>query len=154
VLQPGQEQVPGQVVERAEPARDDQPPVAEVDVAEMELWSCQDSCFVAGGRDCSRASEQSLLFVGVINLGILAALRGLIDGQTPDSAATDQARALQSAATAAVQRTAEELWPSNDEQAEQLAMVIGEVFGEPMTGTPPAGRATVLEALQAGIATQ
>ena len=37
VLQPGQEQAPGQVVERAGPARDDQPPAAEVDVAEMKL---------------------------------------------------------------------------------------------------------------------
>ena len=34
VLQPGQEQACGQVIERAGPAGDDQPPVAEVDVAE------------------------------------------------------------------------------------------------------------------------
>jgi hypothetical protein len=37
VLQPGQEQAPGQVIERAGPARDDQPPAAEVDVAEVKL---------------------------------------------------------------------------------------------------------------------
>jgi hypothetical protein len=37
VLQPGQEQASGQVVERAGRARDDQPPAAEVDVAEMQL---------------------------------------------------------------------------------------------------------------------
>ena len=37
VLQPGQEQARGQVVERAALARDDQPPVAEVDVAEMQF---------------------------------------------------------------------------------------------------------------------
>jgi hypothetical protein len=42
----------------------------------------------------------SLLFVGVINLGILAALRGLIEGPIPESAATDQERALRSVATA------------------------------------------------------
>jgi hypothetical protein len=93
----------------------------------------------------------SLLFVGVINLGILAALRGLIDGPT---AAADRDRALQSATTAAAQRTAEELRPSNDEQAEQLAMVISRVFGKPMRGTPLAGDGTMLGALQARIATQ
>ena len=37
MLQPGQEQASGQVVERAGPARDDQPPVAEVDVTEVQL---------------------------------------------------------------------------------------------------------------------
>ena len=37
VLQPGQEQVAGQVIERAGLARDDQPPVAEVGVVEMQL---------------------------------------------------------------------------------------------------------------------
>ena len=65
-----------------------------------------------------------------------------------------QERALQSAATAAVQRTAEELRPDNAEQAEDLAMVIDQVFGEPVPGEPLADSATVLEALQAGIAAQ
>ena len=37
VGQPGQEQVPGQVVERAGRARDDQPPAAQVGVAEVKL---------------------------------------------------------------------------------------------------------------------
>ncbi len=37
VLQPGQEQAFGQVVERAGPARNDQPPVAGVDVVEMKF---------------------------------------------------------------------------------------------------------------------
>ena len=37
VLQPGQEQVGGQVVERAGRACDEQPPAAEVGVAEMEF---------------------------------------------------------------------------------------------------------------------
>lgn len=93
----------------------------------------------------------SLLFVGVINLGILAALRGLIEGPT---GATVRDEALQSATTAAVQRTAEELRPRNDKQAEQLAMAISQVFGKPMRGSPLAGDATVLGALQASIATQ
>src|SRR6266566_3068145 len=37
VLQPGQQQVPGEVIERAGPARNDQPLVAEVDVVEVEF---------------------------------------------------------------------------------------------------------------------
>jgi len=67
---------------------------------------------------------------------------------------TDQKRALRSAATAAVQLTAAELRPDDAEQAEQLAMVVSEIFGEPVPGAPLAGSATLLEALQAGIAGQ
>ncbi len=65
----------------------------------------------------------------------------------------DQERALRSAATAAVQRTANELRPGDEQRAQQLAMVISEVFS---TGSavPMAGDTTVLEALQAGIAEQ
>jgi hypothetical protein len=37
VGQPGQEQAPGQVVERAGPACNDQPPVAEVGVVEVQF---------------------------------------------------------------------------------------------------------------------
>jgi hypothetical protein len=57
---------------------------------------------------------------------------------------TDQERALQSAATAAVRLTAEEL-------ARHVAGVISQVFGEPVSGAPLAGQQTVLAALQAGI---
>jgi hypothetical protein len=67
---------------------------------------------------------------------------------------TDQERALWSAATTAVQSTASELRPGDDEQAEQLAMVVSEVFGESAPETPLDGQATVLEELQAGIARQ
>jgi hypothetical protein len=67
---------------------------------------------------------------------------------------SDQERALRSAATAAVQLTARELRPGDDEQAAQLAMVVSEVFGEPVPGASLAGDGTVLEALQAGIAGQ
>ena len=67
---------------------------------------------------------------------------------------TDQERGLRSAGTAAVQLTANELRPGDDEQAEQLARVISEVFGEPVPGAAVAGDATVLEAVQAGIAGQ
>jgi TIR domain/SEC-C motif len=67
---------------------------------------------------------------------------------------SEQERALRAAATAAVQRTAAELCPGDDGQAEQLAMVVSQVFDEPVASVPLAGHATVLEALQAGIAGQ
>ena len=65
---------------------------------------------------------------------------------------SDQERALQRAATAAVEFTATELDPSGGDQAGQLAMVVSEVFREPTTDAPLAWQATLLEALQAGIA--
>ncbi len=67
---------------------------------------------------------------------------------------TDQERALRSVATAAVQRTAEELHPGDDEQAEQVALVISEVFREPIPAAQLATQESVTEALQAGIAAQ
>jgi tetratricopeptide (TPR) repeat protein len=67
---------------------------------------------------------------------------------------TDQQRALRSAATEAVRLTAEELRSDNAEQAEQMAMVLSQVFSEPVPSEPLATRRTVLEALQAGIAEQ
>jgi tetratricopeptide (TPR) repeat protein len=67
---------------------------------------------------------------------------------------TDQERALRSAATAAVWLTARELRPDGDERAEELAMVVSEVFGEPVSEVLPGGQETVLTALQAGIAGQ
>ena len=66
----------------------------------------------------------------------------------------DQERALRSAATAAVQRTASELRPGDAGQAEHVALVISQVFSEPPTSAPLAGQATVLETLQMGIAGQ
>ena len=67
---------------------------------------------------------------------------------------SDQERALRRAATAAVQATADEMSSSGGERAEQLAMVISEVFREPMPDAPPAGPVTLMEGLQAGIARQ
>ena len=61
---------------------------------------------------------------------------------------------MRSAAATAVRRTAEELRPDDDEQAEQLALVISQVFSKPVPAAPLAGHETVLEALQAGIAGQ
>ena len=67
---------------------------------------------------------------------------------------SDQERALRQAATAAIELTAAQLAPSGGEQAEQLAMVVSEVFGEPVPDAALAGQATLLQALQAGIAAQ
>ena len=47
----------------------------------------------------------------------------------------DQERALRSAATAAVQRTANELRPGDEQRAEQLAIVISEVFSRVIVNT-------------------
>ncbi len=67
---------------------------------------------------------------------------------------SDQERALRKAAEVAVQRTAEELRPEAGEQAAQIAMVVDQVFGEPMPRAPMASHATLVQALQAGIAGQ
>ena len=64
---------------------------------------------------------------------------------------SDQERALGRAATAAIQLTVTQLAPPDDERAEQLAMVVSEVFRGP-PGVALAGQGTLLEALQAGIA--
>ena len=66
----------------------------------------------------------------------------------------EQSRALRQAATAAVQATAVETSPSGGEQAEQLGMVISEVFRTPMPDASLGKRGTLLEGLQEGIATQ
>lgn len=66
----------------------------------------------------------------------------------------DQERALRRAASAAVMLTATELHPDDGEAAAELAMVISEVFSEPVPAPRLAGHATVLEAPQAGIAGQ
>ena len=66
---------------------------------------------------------------------------------------TDQERALRSAATAAVQRAAGEVRPDDAERAETLARLVNRAFIKALVpGAPMAGYATLLEALQAGIA--
>jgi hypothetical protein len=67
---------------------------------------------------------------------------------------SDQERALRQAAAAAIQLTAGQLAPSGGEQAEQMAMVVSEVFGEPVPGAALTGQVTLLQALQAGITAQ
>jgi hypothetical protein len=66
---------------------------------------------------------------------------------------SDQERALRQAAKAAIARTAGQLAPSDGERAQQLATAIGKVFRDPAPDAAAvAGQATLLEALQAGIA--
>jgi hypothetical protein len=66
---------------------------------------------------------------------------------------SDQERALRKVASAAVQETAVEL-SSSDEQAGHFAMVISEIFREPMPHPALGEPMTMLEGLQAGIARQ
>jgi hypothetical protein len=56
----------------------------------------------------------------------------------------NQERALRSAATAAVQRTASELRPGDAGQAEHVALVISQVFSEPTTSAPLAAMELVM----------
>jgi hypothetical protein len=67
---------------------------------------------------------------------------------------SDQERALRQAAKAAVERTAEQLVPSDDEQAQRLATAVGRVFRDPAPDAAVVQQATPLEALQAGIASK
>jgi hypothetical protein len=67
---------------------------------------------------------------------------------------SDDERALRSAASAAVRLTAEELRPADGEGIEELARVISEVFAAPTPSALLTGQATLLEALQAGVAGQ
>jgi hypothetical protein len=66
---------------------------------------------------------------------------------------SDQERALRKAADAAVQATTAEMSPSA-ERAGQLAMVISEVFREPVLDAPLPRAVTMLEGLHTGIAIQ
>ena len=65
-----------------------------------------------------------------------------------------QERALRQAADAAVWATAEEMSPAGGEQAVQVAMVISEVFDDPVPTAPLARPMMLLEVLHAGIAGQ
>jgi hypothetical protein len=67
---------------------------------------------------------------------------------------SDQERALRRAAAAAVEATVQELRPEGGERADELAMVIGQVFTVPVPEALLANCATMLEALHAGISRQ
>jgi hypothetical protein len=66
----------------------------------------------------------------------------------------EQQRALRQAATAAIQRTAEDLHPEGGEQAAHLMMVVDHVFSEPVPRALLGERTTVVQALQVGVAEQ
>jgi tetratricopeptide (TPR) repeat protein len=66
---------------------------------------------------------------------------------------TEQDRALRRAATVAVERTAQDLCHDED-QTQQLALVIGQVFDVPASREPSDLHGTLLEELQAGISGQ
>jgi hypothetical protein len=91
------------------------------------------------------------------------ALGGWLVGQLADAGrkkltelvlGSEQERALRRAADAAVWAAAEEMSPSGGGQAGQVAMVISEVFRDPVPDAPLAGPVVLLEGLQAGIAGQ
>ena len=91
------------------------------------------------------------------------ALGGWLVGQLADAGrkkltelvlGTEQERALRRAADAAAWATGEEVSPSGGEKAGQVAMVISEVFRDPVPDAPLAGPVMLLEGLQAGIAGQ
>lgn len=65
---------------------------------------------------------------------------------------TDQERALQSAATAALWSTAAGLRPNDAREAEQIALVLSEIFDPSAAALSVTDQGTLLEALQAGIA--
>jgi hypothetical protein len=67
---------------------------------------------------------------------------------------SEQERALRRAADAAVWVTALEMSPSGGEQAGQVAMVINQVFRDPVPDASLAGPVMLLEDLRAGIAGQ
>ncbi len=67
---------------------------------------------------------------------------------------TEQERALRQAATAAIGLVAGELRPEGGDSAEELALVVSQVFTDPVPAASAGAQATLLEALQAGIARQ
>ena len=93
------------------------------------------------------ADDLGSWLVGLLADAARKKLTGLLLGD-------EQSRALRQAATAAVWATAAETRPYGGEQAEQLAMVISEVFRTPMPDASPGGRMTLLEGLQDGIVAQ
>jgi hypothetical protein len=67
---------------------------------------------------------------------------------------SDLERALSSAATEAVWRTAEEVCPGNHQKAADVALVVGQVFRAPAPAGSLARGETMLELLRAGVARQ
>jgi NB-ARC domain-containing protein len=72
---------------------------------------------------------------------------------TPLIVGSELERAVYKSVKAAVERTVDELSPDGAAQAQELALVVGEVLGQP-TESPLVGQATLLEDVQAGVATR
>ena len=123
---------------------------------ELRVWSPPHNNVLGYAPDVTSWETGSMVFVAddlaAWLIGLLAdagrkKLTALVLG-------TDQERALRSAATAAVRLTAEDLRPGNNEQIEHLALVISQVFSEPLHAAPITRHETVIEALQEGITKQ
>lgn len=67
---------------------------------------------------------------------------------------TEQERALEQAASAAIKNTADDLCDGHSETSNYLAMVVDQVFTEPLHVMPPTDHETLLQALQRGISRQ
>jgi hypothetical protein len=100
-----------------------------------------------GGELAAVAGDFGAWLIGLLADAMLKKLITLVLG-------SDQERALRQAARAAVERTAEQLAPSDDEQAQRLATAVGRVFRDPAPDAAVVRQATLLEALQAGIASK
>jgi hypothetical protein len=66
----------------------------------------------------------------------------------------EQERAVRVAASRAIELTAEAFYTGGDPRAEHLAMVIDQVFGDPLPVDSTAGQATLLQTLDAGMTAQ
>ena len=91
------------------------------------------------------ADDLAAWLIFILAEGVRKKLTSLTLGDDPE-------RALRPAATAAVQLTATELCQGEAKRAEELAIMVGQLFRTPVSGAPLGGQATVLEALQVGIA--
>ena len=123
-------------------------------------------CWAWGAGNNGAGGNSGKLHGGWQTAGVVFvadALGGWLVGQLADAGrkkltelvlGSEQERALRRAADAAVWATAEEMSPSGGEQAGQVAMVISEVFRDPVPDAPLAGPVMLLEGLQAGIAGQ
>jgi hypothetical protein len=126
----------------------------------VSLASFDVSCFCVG--TCLASARPSCCDNGAVVFvadDLAAWLTGLLADRGRQKLSTlvlgtEQERALRAAATAAVRLTAEEVRAGDGEHAEDIALVISQVFSQPVPGAPLAEHDTVLEALQAGIAGQ
>src|SRR5690606_7491481 len=99
LVQPGQQQGPGEIVERSGSAGEGQPPVAEVDVVEVEFADGLGSGRVNGGQGereaggrCDRGGGGLVYFLGQQRLDEVQ--RPLADADAPGGGTEDPAGLL------------------------------------------------------------